>query len=601
MKKYLIFLIIFLTSFFFVGNVKGATHYNVKASYTRTSYANSFNSNFNFNFKDLIIDITNLTDDEITEKYPIYVGSGNESNTYASQLISARNYAKTFINEHTDVTDYFLITSGYGSTDLLIYLGFYNSNDNAYLTSAFFSTSSQYFDLGFFSTDTIKYYGRYIYNKISDPYTDSPFQISSLSLFYYSSKNISKIYNKPIFIDISIPIIYNCDIDYKTSSSNNRLYYDVSFEDEELCYTLQTGDVFYKNGEFPFAKLDPSFGDIELIKNYTGNDIYSIQMKLPINNYDSNYIYQYKKSTDTEWADFSDYYVASDNSFEDVFYDNGSFYYRILDQENNVISTSNLTITSIVKSSPYLTFNVSTPDFCNLDIADEKYITCKNLDIITHNLSENNAVGYYSFDNENWTIFYSDTTLKIVNNGTLYFKVVNINDNNNILSTYTYLISGVDENITILDEYKIKFISNLASNKIYTNLSIIFYNVDQENRKYYISSTDDLQTWINVTSLLVDNDNYSKKYDLKLFNNGTIGAKVEDNSGNILSYSTITITKIENSSSISFNNIIASFKTGIFESFTNVYSLIRNNRLGNYTFIIITCSIIILLVKSMKR
>lgn len=542
MKKYLVFLIVFLTSLFFVGNVSAYTSSNLADRYP------TLNVDISYMF-DKWIDFTNFSEEEITALNDSYIQK-------------AMQWGEKYVAQYDDVDSYFIIGSG-GSS---LYIGLYNSADNPYISMRFGGLTGSYsresFTFYFLTNSTIKRVARVLYdvpqfNSGSNRYINSC-PILTYDGIYKKTFTYKKSYN--YYFYGTLPIKYDNNADFSSTTvltQPDYFYNNVSIEDNDLCYTLRTEDIFYYNGQYPFAKKEPSFGDMELIKNYSGNDIYSIQMKLPVKNYDSNYIYQFKKSTDIEWSDFSDYYVASDNAFEDLFYDNGSFYYRILDQENNVISTTNLTISSIVKTSPYLTFDINTPEYCILNIADENYTTCKNLDIITHNLSENNSVGYYSYDNENWTIFYSDITLKIVNNGTLYFKVVDINDNNNILSTFSFSISGINESITILDEYKIKFLNKLASNKTYTDLSIIFYNVDTTLRKYYY--TTDFKVWTDVTSLLVDNDNYSKKYLFKLYFNGTIGARVEDLDGNILSYSTITITKIETVTQNSILGYISNF------------------------------------------
>lgn len=519
MKKILITISILITSLFFVGNVNAAQ-----------TIADSIDVTKELRFIDF---------NEVNQN--IYYGNNSTSINKKIELL---------VNKFNSQTEYdsYLIMTGVSSAQTRMYLFNKDNSLNFVYFNCNYMTTGFNYNL-YFPTSMEKYYwvdgtdvrltdDNITSNKINGiTYKTAYATITYWSIYYDTYNGDNKLNNKAEYYELyylsnrNIDIIYSTD--YTNSPNYNTFYKNVYLNNNLL----------YSNGQSVLKPKVPSFGSMELKNYYTGNDIYSVLMKLPVNNYDAdNYSYEYQKSTDSEWKDLKTSYVTEDKLFNKLFFENGSYFFRIVDKENNIISTTSMTLSNINETTSYLTFDISTPDFCTIKMKEKDYVTCKYLNIYAHNFVEHSKVGYYSYDNENWTIFYSNTNLVVSDNGVMYFKLVDINDNNNILSTYTFTIAGIDDNLPDIGNFGINFISNLSKNKTYTDLSIIFYNVNKKQRKYFYST--DFENWTEVTDLLVDNDKFSMKYILRLYANGTIAAKVEDYNGNVLKYSTITITSI---------------------------------------------------------
>lgn len=405
------------------------------------------------------------------------------------------------------------------------------------------------------SSDTI-YYG---FNTVA-------YANNGLTYYHFQGFNT----NKNIIYTASLPIEYGSSYSYYQSVIiNGKKYND--------------GDLVYSLGPF-----EPEL-NISVIEK---ND-YLENIKINFNIWDTEkYSYEYKLTGMEVWEDITE------NDFEYISYSNNTIYIQMIDKTTNEsVLNATYTFSNINETIPDITFNESIPNSCKILKNGTNYIVCKEIKANFNNYyGINNYLWSYSADRENWTQIYNDKFIDLISeNKAIYFKLYD-RYTNETLKYMTYNITGIELIPSDLGQY-ITFNGKYENNNY--KLDIIFYNYDNELYNYYYSTDGENWTQLSLAEMSNYASIYSKYKSFNFYKDMTVYVKIEDKEANYINSATYQI-KIPN---VGLFDTINNFKVDnkILNYFTNIYNQIRTSDLGNYIFMLIVTSIILLIIKSARR
>lgn len=572
LKKLLIGLTV-LFSFLFASNV------NAYSSYTPKSYTNN----------DFIILNTLALNKEEIYSYANSMPMGNlKSDFISNSIIKLRDYYET---NFSNTFDFYIITFRFSSD------GLYYSKDGAYLV--LFNEDDLTSDINYLSNEyayssvTNIYFGQlknitYIYktrdantiSKLSDNYGYARWIAGSTGSSQNTQIKMSKYYETN----------YNFNIYLNTENSiytySKLIYNDITYNPGDFLFnTLESNNL---NNIKPQAPTEPEL-DISVIEKTD----YLENIKINFNIWDTEkYIYQYKLTGMEVWEDITE------NDFEYISYSNNTIYIQMIDKTTNEsILNATYTFSNITETIPDITFNESIPNSCKILKNGTNYIVCKEIKANFNNYyGINNYLWSYSDDRENWTQIYNDKFIDLISeNKAIYFKLYD-RYTNETLKYMTYNITGIELIPSDLGQY-ITFNGKYENNNY--KLDIIFYNYDNELYNYYYSTDGENWTQLSLAEMSNYASIYSKYKSFNFYKDMTVYVKIEDKNANYINSATyqIKIPSIELFDAL--NNLKVDNK--ILNYFTNIYNQIRTSDLGNYIFMLIVTSIILLIIKSARR
>ena len=577
MRKTIFIFLIIITSFIFIDNVYAYTQRNYTDYYPAMN-GEIISSNF--------IDITNLTDDEITENY--------SKNSVATTLLKARQWCRNYIQNYDDVDKYFII-----GTKSNLYIGFYNSNDNAYISTQLLNIkNSDDLRFIFYTNNTIKYSARVIYDTPSFS-TGANNYLSYLLTFYsYSSTDGLKYltgYSYYSFYDGEIPIVYEENSTLNFSSLNyGYSYTNVSVDDGELCHTLINGDILYGNHDFTFNEKEPTINFENIQNSYNDKEeIISISVDINLKNINNNkHLVQYttQSSIDYNYANggIEHWLDISPDTFKTFTTNiNDTLYVRIIDAEKylesadkgeelviDLIDSATYTFTNIVETLPTIQYSTNIPNVCKITHNDIDYISCVELNMNVKNMNVNKYKlyrMYYYTDTDtytDWVQHYNYQSSEYINeNMTIFYKITDKEDN--YITSNSVSIVGIKEFLEqgLFIEFSDKYLKNSRLVEITMKIA------NDNNYTYYYSTNNGLEYKVVQD---ITNINFNiKKGIIYTDTNGKILVKVVDSNGQVVNIFEHTINykqlQMNNDSFGGYiNNVFNFFITPI----THIFSLI---------------------------
>lgn len=583
LKKFLILLGVCLTSFLLIDN---ASAFEILDS-SITPGKDNFLQQIKF------INTYSMSDEEIRELVSLYESNtAYQTTNITSSTVEEYLEKKNWIdNNKSNLGNYFL--SNY-------YLN-YNINFNnfkAYINSTFeSSTDKSNYPLGYYGNIRLHlsfgvntYY--YDWKSSSKTFTRHSYpQTSDTSLSSYNL--LSKTILNAIYV-----YFYECNFEsnFIIDSTPSRLNNAGSSYNDGFNYKdkiLYPGDIIEETTLTGFNFIDLGPKEPELDISLIEKTDYSESIKINFNIWDTEkYIYQYKLTGMEVWEDITE------NDFEYISYSNNTIYIQMIDKTTNEsILNATYTFSNITETIPDITFNESIPNSCKILKNGTNYIVCKEIKANFNNYyGINNYLWSYSADSENWTQIYNDKFIDIISeNKAIYFKLYD-RYTNETLKYMTYNITGIELIPSDLGQY-ITFNGKYENNNY--KLDIIFYNYNNELYNYYYST--DGENWIQLSLAEMSNYTsiYSKYKSFNFYKDMTVYVKIEDKEANYINSATYQI-KIPN---VGLFDTINNFKVDnkILNYFTNIYNQIRTSDLGNYIFMLIVTSIILLIIKSARR
>ena len=465
------------------------------------------------------------------------------------------------------------------------------------------------------------------YSKLYDQFSQYPY-------IYFTFNNPNN--SGGCFIYSSQPLVYNTSDKYLYANSLGNTYYSMSWVNS-ISYTkanngaklpntctldlinggttkfYNNGDILDQNGNvYQSANIINTTPEIHFttpINIINENDeIIQSNITMTIDNYDSTkHIVQYSTSYDYN-SDTHDY------NFWDLNYNGTSWNYttnindtlivRILDSTNNeMIESATFTFANIVEQLPDIRF---TKDDNSLCLINNVYY-CKGINVKVLNY---NSSKYQILVSENGTDWITKDEKEFnyiaQNNLTYYVQVVERNTGNYVTSS-TYTFDNIESNKTSLN-HKIIFKGFYYELEKKYKVYALIYNYDYTNYNYYFKwkyGTQETQ-WEDLSPELEKNVTIinSSSAEFLSYTNGTLYIKIEDKQGNYIDSATYTINQFNSEVTINDtldNLTINNNNKSIFNIFNQVYNKINNSSLGEYIKIIIYSSILILLIKVLKR
>lgn len=335
--------------------------------------------------------------------------------------------------------------------------------------------------------------------------------------------------------------------------------------------------------------------------NLIDNKIASVNLNIDYGVIDNNkYIYLYKKNEDSNWTTVN---LTSKSSMDILVNDNTAIIARIIDKNTyKVVKQNTMNITNIDYNLS-IKFNAETlkDDFGNV------YQT--NVNIVFNSLNRDlfyyeYRTDYYILNNQEfWTRLDDDKSNIIVQNRdniNLYARIVNKSTNEVIYTSNYKVIQNIDKPNIIFKTFDNLEYKNGKNYITSVTLTIDFGLIDNDKYVYqYKKSKDNAWTTLNL---------FNNNTDIEITENDTIYARVLDyNTGDIVTSATITITKIDKENNLEnieniFDYVNKNNNTStVFEFFGQVWNAFKiDNKLYNYLMLVISTSIILLVIKSMK-
>lgn len=598
MKKYLVFSVIFLTSFILISNIKAATtEITLNTAINQEELLNNF-----FSTKEEIgVDETSFQNaikafNIDTDKYDYIIAYRKNSST--SKILRCYKWEKT---------------STFKAEPSISFLD-YTGNQNYYWFAFVISISSG-------KSYTIDY--ELVNNKLdwSTSYISTE---NNIVAFNYDSNKKLK-YNRSAYrileTSIDLKIGTSASSDFSSSGYNPKRIKSFMVDDGELFYSINKGDIFFDKDLSP-SWVTPKIPEItfkEVEKKYDDKEENLLYHKIGINFsiYDTEkYIYFYRTSLQKEnWVSILN------NDFEYIAFSDQTLYVAVIDRQKyeesaengqelvfDYIATATYTFDKLSNVIPDLNFSDDIPDSCYMTLNGKKEVVCKNLNIEISNYNDlNKYLWEYSIGNsENFKPTYSDKfTLYLDDNVTIYFRLLD-RENNKYIKYSTYNTSGITTNLSSIGPY-VNLHGEYKEKEYYYEVTVYYYNYDSNLYNYYYSVDREKWTEIEPSSLQnyssnSTNQTYYNQYNI--YQDCNFYLKIEDKNGNFVKAATLTIDSFSknNSPKSVLKNIKNIFdgKTGIFEKVNGIYNVIRNSKVGVYIFIVISGSIIILLIKGIR-
>lgn len=653
MKKLLISLTILFSSLFFVNGAKALTtdngynyvYFNYDYDFVRSSVKSAY-------FNNIISDIKTKFESSDYDKYIIYFDDNNYVHAmFGYSYIELQGYSSNSGNsttfQFTTWEQRGILTYSLSSGNLVSYTNYVKVSGNAVYTnidnlnSINVNTNTNISDLNpyfviYDSNCDIKthswsdnFYLFYDLNKNTlIPHDGNmPLAKNNLISIDYDVVNNTKVVNdKEYILSKDLTINYNVDdytkyiYLYKKESDDTWSTYN--FTTNNTSFTLNvtentsyiarivdksTNEDVYTSSftvtginydEYINDKLNITFTS----KNNLVNDkVASVTLTIDFGVIDNdNYIYLYKKIDDENWTSV---YLTKDSSIDLLINKNNSIISRILDKSTyDVVKQSTMTISNI-DYDVNISFESETlkDDFGNI------YQT--NVNIVFNSLNRDlfyyeYRTDYYILNNQEfWTRLDDDKSNIIVQNRdniNLYARIVNKSTNEVIYTSNYKVIQNIDKpNITFktFDNLEYKNGKNYITS---VTLTIDFGLIDNDKYVYqYKKSKDSAWTTLNL---------FNNNTDIEITENDTIYARVLDyNTSDVVTSATITITKIDKENNLEnieniFDYVNKNNNTStVFGFFGEVWNAFKiDNKLYNYLMLVISTSIILLVIKSMK-
>lgn len=599
MKKYLVFSVIFLTSFLLISNVKAATtEITLNTAIDQEELLNNF-----FATKEEIgVDETSFQNaikafNIDTDKYDYIIAYRKNSST--SKILRCYKWEKTST---------FKVEPSISFLD-------YTGNQNYYWFTFVLKISSG-------KSYTIDY--ELVNNKLDWSINYVPIENDIVAFNYDSNKKLK--YNRSAYrileTSIDLKIGTSASSDFSSSGYNPKRIKSFMVDDGELCYSIKKGDILFDKDLTPsWIPKIPEITFKEVEKGYedeTKTKLLFHKIGINFSIYDTDkYIYFYRTSlqNDKTWNSISN------NDFEYTAFSDQTLYVAIIDRQKyeesaengqelvfDYIATATYTFDKLSSTIPELSFNANIPDSCYMTINGKKETVCKNLNIKISNYNDlNKYLWEYSIGNsENFKPTYSDKfTLYLDDNVTIYFRLLD-REKNEYIKYATYKMAGISQNISSIGPY-VNLHGEYKEKEYYYEVTVYYYNYDSNLYNYYYSVDREKWTEINPIDLSIYSSNSTNKTyynQYKVYQDCTFYLKIEDKNGNFVKAATLTIDSFgkNNTPKNILQNIKSIFdgKTGIFNKVNEIYSIIRNSKVGIYIFIVISGSIIILLIKGIR-
>lgn len=433
---------------------------------------------------------------------------------------------------------------------------------------------------------------KYLYNSISKQTSTSKWNFITLGFMsddgsgtgYDNFNSYTYNYNNNRLKYYSF-IGFDTNKNIKFSTEYNNIY-----SGQKYYTSLTTGSKTYNDGDLVYS-LAPTEPEINISLVEKTNNLEKI--KINFNIWDKEkYSYEYKLTGMEVWEDIQE------NDFEYISYSNNTIYIQMIDKTTNEsVLNATYTFSNITETIPDITFNESIPNSCKVLKNGTNYIVCKEIKANFNNYyGINNYLWSYSDDRENWTQIYNDKFVDLISeNKVIYFKLYDRNTSET-LKYMTYNITGIELIPSDLGQY-ITFNGKYENNNY--KLDIIFYNYNNELYNYYYSTDGKNWTQLSLAEMSNYASIYSKYKSFNFYKDMTVYVKIEDKEANYITSATyqIKIPSIELFDTL--NNLKVDNK--ILNYFTNIYNQIRTSNLGNYIFMLIVTSIILLIIKSARR
>ena len=582
MKKYLVFSVIFLTSFLLISNVKASSvgALNIDKSLFDNNIQPISNLNNGTEILNKLLELNKY--DSNTMDY-MCVGKSDSIDC----VVFPKN--KNFEKKPG------LSFNGYnGSSNLILFFYIQGSSDSTY---AEYGSSTGYSYKG--KNNYINIFTNY---RISGTVKNKVYQFTGNENIIYFSSSIDLYFSEyegfgyhfePIFIN----------------------------EDDVCLKQFNINDVIYTSDSLNIKPQTPEITFKEVEKGYedeTKTKLLFHKIGINFSIYDTEkYIYFYRTSlqNDKTWNSISN------NDFEYTAFSDQTLYVAIIDRQKyeesaengqelvfDYIATATYTFDKLSSTIPELSFNANIPDSCYMTINGKKETVCKNLNIKISNYNDlNKYLWEYSIGNsENFKPTYSDKfTLYLDDNVTIYFRLLD-REKNEYIKYATYKMAGISQNISSIGPY-VNLHGEYKEKEYYYEVTVYYYNYDSNLYNYYYSVDREKWTEINPIDLSIYSSNSTNKTyynQYKVYQDCTFYLKIEDKNGNFVKAATLTIDSFgkNNTPKNILQNIKSIFdgKTGIFNKVNEIYSIIRNSKVGIYIFIVISGSIIILLIKGIR-
>lgn len=600
MKKYLVFSVIFLTSFLLISNVKASTtEITLNTAIDQEELLNNFF----------------VTKEEIGIDETVFQNAINSFNIDTDKYDYIISYRK---NSSTSIYLYcwkWEKTSTFKAEPSISFLD-YTGNQNMYWFNFVvrFSSGKSY-ELSY---DIYNDKKGSSFNYISIENNIIGFNYDSNKKLKYM-RSVYRILETSIDLKMGTSALY----DYNTNSYNPKRISNFMIDDGELCYSIKKGDILFDKDLTP-SWVTPKIPEItfkEVEKGYedeTKTKLLFHKIGINFSIYDTDkYIYFYRTSlqNDKTWNSISN------NDFEYTAFSDQTLYVAVIDRQKyeesaengqelvfDYIATATYTFDKLSSTIPELSFNANTPDSCYMTINGKKETVCKNLNIKISNYNDlNKYLWEYSIGNsENFKPTYSDKfTLYLDDNVTIYFRLLD-REKNEYIKYATYKMAGISQNISSIGPY-VNLHGEYKEKEYYYEVTVYYYNYDSNLYNYYYSVDREKWTEINPIDLSIYSSNSTNKTyynQYKVYQDCTFYLKIEDKNGNFVKAATLTIDSFgkNNTPKNILQNIKSIFdgKTGIFNKVNEIYSIIRNSKVGIYIFIVISGSIIILLIKGIR-
>lgn len=424
--------------------------------------------------------------------------------------------------------------------------------------------------------------------------------LSDSSISTFKSSILSFLNSPTGYNGVSPQVVtYNVNYNYFLNTNNFFVYYSSlplyfkKYSTNSAIFDIKVGDtIFHQDSFFPsysdyFSSLTPTLSVTNLtpIKDNYNNIIkYYVDVSFSVFDTD-NFKYQY--CLDNICDDF-----LSNNTRLEL-YQNGSYVFQILDNDDELIDSTSLTISNINIETPFIDYTLSVPDSCVAYIDNVSRNMCKSLKM-EWGTSNGNYIYQYSVNNLDFENIYGSYSLLLVQNDTVVMRV--IDNDNDVLWSYTLTINDlytVDNSLGIFTTFNQ---TNFGNNSSVSNyLEVYIYNLDL--------------SYIDNVYISYDGFNFSK---LDVYNRGTffyalsnalyssqqVYINIKDNNDEII-YSTsyyVDMSQVANKGLLSYlenfnlsmNGPISTFVTTPIRFFQNVLNsssvcspLVLPTRIGN--------------------
>lgn len=393
---------------------------------------------------------------------------------------------------------------------------------------------------------------------------------SSYSLDYFSNSKYVSIYKS------SLPVKFHN-------------YYARPYRDIDL---VINDDVYYYNDTIPtyfdyISNLTPilTVSNLTPIKD-NHNNIIKYYVDVSFSSYDTiNYKYEY--CLDNVCQDFLD------NNVRLELYQNGSYVFQILDNNDELIDSYSLTISNINIETPFIDYTLSVPYSCVAYIDNVSRNTCKSLKM-EWGTSNPNYIYQYSVNNLDFENIYGSYSLLLVQNDIVVMRV--IDNDNDVLWSKTITVNDlytIDSSLGIFTTFNQ---TNFGKNESVSNyLEVYIYNLDLS----YIDNVYISYDGFNFIKLDVYNrSTFFYGLSKALYSSQQIYINIKDNNDQII-YSTsyyVDMSKVANKGLLSYlenfnlsmNGPISNFVTTPLRFFQNIMNsssvcspLVLPTRIGN--------------------